>query len=93
MTDIVDRLLAAGRVPILARIPYASTAHDTLPEFNAVIDRLTRERGLPCGPDLYAHFQASPDELNTDGVHPNSLGYTQMNGVWADAALPLYAEP
>jgi len=91
MTDIVDRVLAAGRIPVLARIPYATMAHETLPEFNAVIDRLTRERGLPCGPDLYAHFKkAQEEELNTDGVHPNSSGYSQMNGVWAEAALPLY---
>jgi lysophospholipase L1-like esterase len=90
LTAIVDQLLADGRVPVLARIPYSSVDHDTLPQFNAVIDRLTKEHGLPCGPDLYAYFEENQDELTSDGVHPTSFGYGNMNGEWADAALALY---
>jgi lysophospholipase L1-like esterase len=93
MTALVDRILAAGHVPVIARIPYASKAHETLREFNAVVDRLTKEHGLPCGPDLYAHFEANEDELMNDGVHPTSFGYQSMNGEWAEAVLPLYPEP
>jgi hypothetical protein len=77
-------------VPVLARIPYASEAHTTLPEFNDVIDRLTEEYGLPCGPDLYGHFKENDDELSSDGVHLTSFGYSNMNGEWAEAALELY---
>lgn len=93
MTELVDRVIAAGHVPVLARIPYSYTDHKTLPEFNAVIDRLTKAYGLPCGPDLYGYFKAHQDELNLDGVHPSGLGYQAMNGEWAKAVLPLYPEP
>jgi lysophospholipase L1-like esterase len=90
MNALVDRVLEADKVPILARIPYASTAHATLPDFNAVIDRITADRGLPCGADLYGHFLLHPDELAADGVHPATAGYSSMNRVWAEAVLPLY---
>jgi len=90
MTELVGRVLEAGRVPVLARIPYASEEHATLSEFNAVVDRLTEENGLPCGPDLYAYFKENPDELNADGVHPTGYGYQNMNGEWAESALELY---
>lgn len=93
MIALVDRIIAAGHVPVLARIPYASKDHKTLPEFNAVVDRLTREYGLPCGPDLYGHFKANEDELMNDGVHPTNFGYASMNGEWAKAVLPLYPAP
>jgi lysophospholipase L1-like esterase len=92
LTTLVERLLAEGKIPVLARIPYASKEHSTLPEFNEVIDRLTRDHGLPCGPDLYAYFKGHEDELNSDGVHPTGYGYQNMNGEWAEAALELYPE-
>jgi lysophospholipase L1-like esterase len=97
MNELVDQALDAGLVPILARIPFANGAnasgqdeHATIPDFNAVIDRITAERGLPCGPDLFAWFQAHPDELMNDGVHPTGNGSKSMNRLWAEAALPLY---
>lgn len=93
LTALVERIIAAGHVPVLARIPYASKDHSSLPEFNAVVDRLTKDYGLPCGPDLYGYFKKHPDELMSDGVHPSSFGYQSMNGEWAKAVVPLYPEP
>ncbi len=93
MVALLDRVVAAGHVPVIARIPYASKDHTTLTQFNAVVDRLTKDYGLPCGPDLYTFFKTHPDELMNDGVHPNSSGYQSMNGEWAKAVLPLYPEP
>jgi lysophospholipase L1-like esterase len=95
METLVTAVLAAGRVPILARIPYAcekpdeATQHTTIPRFNEIIDRLQAKYQLPCGPDLYAYFAAHPEQL-ADCVHPNSTGYKQMNQLWADAARALY---
>jgi len=91
MNEIVARLLAAGKVPILARIPYASKAHSTLPAFNDVIDRITAEQGLPCGADLYGWFLMHPEQLSDDGVHPTTQGYAAMNQQCGDAVLPLYS--
>lgn len=97
LNDIVDQLLDAGATPILARIPFSNgknaggqNEHETIPDFNAVIDRITAERGLPCGPDFFAWFQAHPEELGSDGVHPTTTGYRSMNRLWAEAALALY---
>jgi acyl-CoA thioesterase-1 len=90
MNEIVSRLLAADKVPILARIPYASKSHSTLPAFNEVIDRITLEQELPCGADLYGWFLMNPDQLSDDGVHPTTQGYARMNEQWGKAVLPLY---
>jgi hypothetical protein len=95
MDSVVTAVIAAGRVPILARIPYAcepdtATKHTTIPKFNEIIDRLQAKYNLPCGPDLYGYFAAHQDQLS-DCVHPNnSTGYKAMNQLWADAARVLY---
>jgi lysophospholipase L1-like esterase len=90
MKTMVDMVLASGRVPILARIPYSGQAEATLPMFNAVIDRISTANGLPCGPDLYAWFRDHPEEVSTDGVHPTDVGYRSMNRLWANAMLGRY---
>lgn|GEM_PF-1067517 len=90
---IVTTVLDAGRVPVLARIPYSSDGnHETVPEFNAVVDALTVEFGLPCGPDLYGWFLAHPEELADDGVHMESRGQRSMNALWAEAMTGLYVD-
>jgi lysophospholipase L1-like esterase len=90
MGTIVDRVLAAGRVPILATIPFASDGHHrNIPLFNAAIDDLRRSRALPQGPDLYAWFAAHPEEL-ADGLHPSDRGVASINRLWAGAASHLH---
>jgi len=87
---LVDRLLEAGKVPILATIPFASDDHHRqIPLFNAVIDDLRRTRALPSGPDLYAWFLAHPEQLR-DGVHPDDRGVDSINRLWAEAVDSLY---
>jgi acyl-CoA thioesterase I len=90
MESLVSAVLAAHRFPILAPIPYASKYHTTVPQYNAIIERIRQAHGLPCGPDLYGFFANNPDQLQDDGVHPTSSGYVQMNKLWADAAGVLY---
>ncbi len=90
MTSIVDMLIAAGRVPILARIPFATMFHDNLAPFNAAIDEISTSHGLPCGPDLYSWFRDHPEELSSDGVHPSDIGYRSLNRLWAMAMLGRY---
>jgi lysophospholipase L1-like esterase len=87
LVELVDRLIAAGRTPILARIPFADDgAHETLPDFNAVIDRVREEYDLPCGPDLYGWFWENRNLLGDDKVHPIQKGYIEINRLWAEAA-------
>jgi hypothetical protein len=64
--------------------------HSTLPQFNAVVEKVRAAHGLACGADLYAWFQANVDGLAPDGVHPNQTGYEQMNQVWAETIDVLY---
>jgi lysophospholipase L1-like esterase len=91
MQAMVDRVRAAGRVPILASIPFATDdQHRHIPDFNRVIDELREADALPAGPDFYRWFEAHPDELR-DGVHPNDRGIVSMNRLWGEAADALYA--
>lgn len=90
---IIEAILDAGRTPHLARIPFASLAsHSTLPEFNAVIEQLTQEYELVCGPDLYTWFSEHQDQFNPDGVHPSSEGNVELIRLWADSADVSYPE-
>jgi acyl-CoA thioesterase-1 len=90
MSLIIERVRQAGRVAILATIPFASDdQHRTIPLFNGVIDDLQSFYALPRGPNLYAWFQAHPEELD-DGVHPNDRGISSINRLWAEAVDPLY---
>jgi acyl-CoA thioesterase-1 len=93
MTSLVDMIIAAGRVPVLARIPYSAAAPHSVSEFNAVIDRLSTSHGLPCGPDLYAWFRDHPEEISPNdpsSVHPDDVGYRSINRLWAQAMLGRY---
>jgi lysophospholipase L1-like esterase len=91
MATIVDALLTAGRVPLLATIPYASDGqHDFVPEFNGALAELGAAHSLKAGPDLYSWFAAHPDQLR-DGVHPNDEGIVSINRLWGEAVAALYA--
>jgi lysophospholipase L1-like esterase len=92
LQTIVDRIVAAGRVPLIARIPFAARgpADSDVRALNDVVDLVTARNGLLPGPDLYAWFSAHPDELSTDGVHPSETGYRSINRLWYEALRPLY---
>jgi lysophospholipase L1-like esterase len=90
MQTLITKIKAAGHVPILARIPFATDGqHDHIPSFNRAIDELTASNGLLPGPDLYEWFKAHPDELR-DKLHPTDQGIVSMNRLWADAMERLY---
>jgi acyl-CoA thioesterase-1 len=90
MTQVVQKIRAQGRVPILARIPAAhDDSHAGLPAFNAAIDELTRSQRLPRGPNLYAWFQAHPEHLE-DRLHPNAAGILAHQRLWFEAVAWLY---
>jgi lysophospholipase L1-like esterase len=87
---LVQGVRDAGRVPFVGTIPYSTTVHDTLPAWNAVIETVVAEKGLPCGPDFYTHFRDHPEDLSSDGVHPNTQGYRNMNRLWAETLRAFY---
>ncbi|WP_438039394.1 GDSL-type esterase/lipase family protein [Sorangium sp. So ce128] len=90
LQQLIDKIEAAGRVPVLAHIPFSPDGHhNAVPAFNQAIDALTEENGLPPGPDLYAWFEDHPTQF-TDKVHPDPAGRVAMNKLWADAVDGLY---
>jgi lysophospholipase L1-like esterase len=90
VSGIVEGLRAAGRVPILATIPFAADGqHQNIPRFNQTLEDVRQAAHLAKGPDLYAWFAAHPDELR-DGVHPDARGVANINRLWADAVDGLY---
>jgi lysophospholipase L1-like esterase len=90
LSAILEKVKAAGHVPIVARIPYSSDGqHETVPQFNAVIGELTAQNDLLPGPDLYTWFKAHPDQLH-DGIHPTDEGVVAINRLWAEAVASLH---
>ena len=91
LSTIIEKVKAAGHVPIVARIPFSSDGqHDTVMRFNAVIAEVTADHELLPGPDLYTWFQAHPDQLR-DGIHPTDVGALAINRLWAEAVASLHA--
>ncbi|WP_373498640.1 MopE-related protein [Desulfococcus sp.] len=91
MSRIVDSIQAGGHTPFLAKVPFVkdvSIARDQLiQEYNACIDELTAERGLPDpSPDFYTFFKQNPG-LYFDEIHPNGSGYREMAAIWHDAIV------
>ncbi len=90
LVTIVRRLREAGRVPIVATIPFSNDGqHEHVPDFNRVIDQVCGELDVRRGPDLYAWFAGHPEELR-DGIHPNERGIVSINRLWAKSVDGLY---
>ncbi|MEE1260977.1 MAG: SGNH/GDSL hydrolase family protein [Paludibacteraceae bacterium] len=96
MQTIIDSAKAHGIEPILARIIATNESKagwQVNPKFLQAIDELTQENNLHPGPDFYSYFLAHPEQIASDGVHPNgeTKGGQAMHHLWADALSPLYA--
>ena len=85
MQQIVTAVLAAGKTPYLAKVPFATLAgisQSALREYNAVIDELVALNGITVTPpNFYRHFKTHPSEL-ADGLHPTETGYHAMGKMW-----------
>jgi lysophospholipase L1-like esterase len=90
MQKIVSAILAAGKTPYLAEVPYTSDplrSNAMIYEYNAAIDELFITNNiLVTPPPFYAYFQTHQGEL-ADGIHPNGTGYQSMANLWG-AVLP-----
>jgi lysophospholipase L1-like esterase len=90
LQTVVTQILQHGDIPVLAHIPY-STYHNLpwlsgeIQQLNQVIDEITAANHLIPGPDFYTLFQAHPQYLGPDGLHPSSSGAIAMNAEWFKA--------
>ena len=85
LQKIISAILAAGKIPYLAKVPYATSPSidiSSIREYNAVVDELVAANNIPVTPpDFYAYFQEHPDEI-PGGIHPNNIGYESMANLW-----------
>jgi lysophospholipase L1-like esterase len=85
MQTIISAILAAGKTPYLAKVPFTSDplrSIASIQAYNVVIDELIFDNGIMViPPDFYAHFDANRGEL-ADGIHPNGVGYQSMADMW-----------
>ena len=100
MQKIVNAVYAAGKLPILAKVPIAlgpcsscvpfvqpETASRNLliQKYNVVIDALVARNSIGVvPPDFYNYFRQHQDEFG-DNLHPNGSGYQSMARLWFDA--------
>jgi lysophospholipase L1-like esterase len=104
MQMMIDAIKAAGKTPVVPHIPYAATIVG-IPPYNTVIDQLVATNHLTPGPDLYTYLSqhstgdASTNDFicppcaggrMTDNLHPNDLGLTAINTLWAQSMCLLY---
>lgn len=88
MQTVIDKIKAAGHVPVLARIPPVAFAdagptNAEIQALNQQIDELTKANHLIPGPDLYAVIGKDPKGmLQKDGIHPNGVGKKAINEAW-----------
>ena len=88
MQKIISAVLAAGKMPFVAEVPYTSDplrSDAMIQEYNVVIDELVLTNNISViPPPFYAYFQTHLGEL-ADGFHPNGTGYRSMADLWFDA--------
>ncbi len=90
LDEVVRRIIAAGRIPMVQRVPFQTKyPQDYAAPLAAAVDEVAREHGLLPGPDLHSWFKARPEDLR-DTLHPNDAGSVAMSWLWAEAARPLY---
>lgn len=86
MRQIILRLKASGKIPVLALVPFnkstTSTVLTRIQNYNAANAQLINEHNLAIdAPDFYTYFESNPGQL-IDAVHPNGQGYQAVANGW-----------
>ena len=88
MQKIISAIIAAGKTPYLAEVPYTTDPNRSdsrIQEYNVAIDELVLTNNISVVPPaFYSYFQAHQGEL-ADGVHPDGTGYQSMADLWFNA--------
>ncbi len=90
---VIDSCRKYGIEPIIARVLATNQSlanWQVHPDFLKAVDELTEKNNLIKGPDLYTWFLAHPNDLNSDGVHPNASGAASIQRLWAEKMDSLY---
>ena len=98
MKNLVDQVLAAGKIPVIPTIPWASSTQRNDASIRALNDQIdlliaSYSGRILNGPDLYTAF-FNRNDLLQDGLHPNDAGTAVMRQAWATKMLTIiYAPP
>ena len=87
---MIRAIQAAGKTAVLPKIPFSleKGIAANVEQYNAKVDQIwTEYPDVIHGPDFYAWFEAHPDMLSGDGVHPSNEGYNEMRRIWAETML------
>jgi lysophospholipase L1-like esterase len=103
MQQIIDVVVADGKIPILAKVPITlgpcsictpfsnpdeAARNILIRDYNTVIDELVAANGIVINPpNFYDYFRANQDQFS-DNLHFNGKGYQSMADLWFDALRP-----
>lgn len=83
MEELVQHVLAAGKIPVVPHMPWSDHATDG-PAINQAIDALyAKYPAIVRGPDLWAFFNGRNDLIPPGDVHPNQAGQEELRKQWA----------
>jgi len=91
MEPLVQKVLAAGKIPAVPHIPWSDTAviQADGPPINQAIDALyVKYPQIFHGPDMWAAFTNRTDLIPSGDVHPTNAGIQEWENQWAMAMAP-----
>ncbi len=88
MEELVQKVIAAGKVPVVPHMPWAVDARiqQEGPEINAIIDGLyDKYPEILRGPDFWGVLKDRTDLIPSNDIHPNDAGQKEFRNQWARA--------
>lgn len=84
MEQLVQKVLAAGKIPVVPHVPWSDQKLEEGPLLNQSIDALyAKYQDLVPGPDLWQAFENRTDLIPKGDVHPNAEGQEFLRAEWA----------
>jgi hypothetical protein len=86
MEALVQKVIAAGKVPVVPHMPWATDARiqDEGPKINDMIDALyAKYPEILHGPDFWGVLKDRTDLIPSNDIHPNELGQKEFRKQWA----------
>lgn len=84
MESLVQKVIAAGKVPVVPHLPWSDQKLEEGPLMNQAIDALyAKYPEIVPGPDLWKAFENRLDFIPSGDVHPNSEGQEFLRNEWA----------
>jgi hypothetical protein len=91
MKSMVDQVIAADKVPVIALIQWgrATNLHANVTAYNNVIKQLWAEYPVIVqGPDFETFFRNNQNLISADGIHPTSPeGFGAYRKLWIEDML------